>query len=148
VQTLDVLAALRRDHEEVRRRLLDTTAGPAPVKEAVARLAEVCVPHFELEEKTIYAALELLHQIAAAREVQPDLAEKLKKVAQFSRQQRFFGAEHRCILPAVDALFAAADREGDTRLVEVAQLLWKHEKTEEQLDLPAYGLASLTRLAL
>jgi hypothetical protein len=148
VQTLDVLAALRRDHEEVRRRLLDRTAGPAPVKEAVARLAEVCVPHFELEEKTIYAALELLHRVATAGDVQPEVAERLKQVAKFSRQQRFFGAEHRCILPAVDALFAAADKEGDARLVEVAELLWKHEKTEEEFDLPAHGLASLTRLAL
>ena len=148
MQVLEILAALRRDHEEVRARLLGTTGKPLPVSEAAARLAEVCVPHFELEEKTIYAALDLLHQAATAGEVQPDLAEKLKQVAQFSRQQRFFGAEHRCILPAVDALFEAADKECDTGLVEVAYLLRKHEETEEELDLPAYGLASLTRLAL
>ena len=148
MQTLDVLAALRRDHEEFRRRFLDVMAEPAPVKEAVARLAEVCVPHFELEEKTIYAALELLHQVATAGELHPDLADKLKEVARFARQQKFFGAEHRSILPAVDALLAAAEKERDIHLMEVAELLRKHEKTEEELDLPAHGLASLTKLAV
>ncbi len=144
----DILVALRRDHEEVRARLHGATGKARPVREAAARLAEVCVPHFELEEKTIYAALQLLHDVTTAGEVRPDAAEKLKQVAQFARQHKFFGTEHGPIVAAVDALFAAADKEGDSELVDVAHLLRRHEKIEEELDLPAYGLASLTRLSL
>ncbi len=146
MQAPHILIALRRDHEEVRARLHGATGKPQPVREAAARLAEVCVPHFELEEKTIYAALQLLHDVATGGKVGPDAAQKLKQVAQFGRQHKFFGAEHRSIVATVDALFEAADKEGDNELLELAHLLRRHEKIEEELDLPAYGLASLTRL--
>ena len=60
----DVPEALRLDHDEIRAELARATMESDPIGKAAMRVARYCLPHFEHEEKTVFPAFGLLHDLA------------------------------------------------------------------------------------
>jgi hypothetical protein len=67
-------------------------------------------------------------------------------VARESRGRKYFGNDHGRIISAVNRLLEVAD--GDAGLAQFAACLSRHEKRENELDLPARGLSGLVNLGL
>ena len=57
--------ALRLGHDEVRAGLVRATMGHGPITQAAKRVAQLCLPHFAWEERTVFPVLGLLPESSA-----------------------------------------------------------------------------------
>jgi hypothetical protein len=126
---------LRRGHDDVRAELVRATMEPGPITAAANRLAKLCLPHFEWEEKTVFPALGLLPDLAQGH-VRPEMLKVLPMIAEFSASQDALDTQHRSILSAIDALLQAAHREKNGDFAEFAYKLRVHEWVEDEVIFP------------
>lgn len=127
--------ALRLGHDEVRAELVRATAVPGPVGEAALRVADLCLPHMEREEESVFPIFGLLHDLAEG-EVRPEMADVLPVISAFSDRREALGDEHHSMASAVHGLLLAAYKEDDREIIEFAYNLRMHERLEEQVIFP------------
>jgi hypothetical protein len=141
----DLAEMLRHDHEEIRAALARATTGPKPIAGAARRLAELCVPHFELEEKLVFPILARLHVLTLGEDLYPELADVQDQIAELCHQHKQFGAGHHSIDSEVETLLQAGHKRGSRETAELGRIIRNHERFEDHLDLAAYELSILAK---
>ncbi len=138
----DIAGKLRRDHEQIRAGLAKAMQEGGPMGDAAKRLSELCLPHFELEERVVLPVLARLNHLAAKEEEREEIAELYEKIAELSRQHKQFAAEHRSLASAVDTLWDTAHRQGSRETLELSEMMRDHEAFEDRLNLDGYPIGS------
>jgi Hemerythrin HHE cation binding domain len=129
-------ASIRFEHESLHRELADVSLETGKVGDAARNLAQLMHPHFLREDEYAMPPLGLLARLAR-NEVSPDMAEALPLVARLKEELPFMIEEHRAIKGALAQLETAAAEEGKTEIVDFAQRLALHARTEEEILYPA-----------
>lgn len=127
--------ALRLSHDEARAKLGRATIGGGPAAEAAKRLAQMCLPHFEREEKSVFPVLAFLPELTRGI-LRPEMADVVPLISDFSARHDALDAQHRAILSSIEELMQAAQREKDTELGELANSLKVHERIEDEVIYP------------
>jgi hypothetical protein len=123
---INAVRALRQDHEDIRIGLR-LVADKGPFLAAVAkRLRELCLPHFEFEERIIFPILDRLEVADPAK--QEGAREQLSGLCRHT-----VDADHDALAALTSVLLVAAGRQGSTELRELAHLVARHERAENTL---------------
>jgi hypothetical protein len=131
----DVAETLRQEHEQIRDRLRAAMNESAAIAAAARGLSQLCVPHFELEERIVFPILERLHGRPAAK-----LTDIHEQASELGRQRKRFGRDHEAIVCAAHVLFVAAHEQGKSELAELADMIAHHERFEDDLGMAVYDL--------
>lgn len=127
---------LQQEHEALHEQLRQATQAGGEIGEAAKPLAALMHPHFVKEDRIALPPLGLL--VALARgEATPEMAAVLELTDQLEAELPAMLAEHRAIVEALQKLRDAAKRAGRTEIVEFAQALMQHARTEEEVMYPA-----------
>jgi hypothetical protein len=105
------------------------------VARAARRLAQICLPHFELEEQVVLPIFALLTQAAAGENARPPGLEA--RLTAFHREQERFQRGHEAIARAAEGLLEAAYKEGNREATELSHMFRNHERIEDDLALAA-----------
>lgn len=132
---LHVPNALRGSHDELRAELVRATMEEGPIAKAADWLAQLCLPHFEREEKYVFPVLGLLPDLTQGI-VRPEMEVALALISDFSSRQDALNAQHQLILSAVEALMQAAKREKNREFADLAYGLRAHERIEDEVIYP------------
>jgi hemerythrin HHE cation binding domain-containing protein len=133
---MKIPASIRFEHESLHRELADVSLETGRVGEAARTLAQLMHPHFLREDEYAMPPLGLLAQLAR-NEVSPDMAEALPLIARLKEELPLMIEEHRAIKGALVQLETVAGEEGKTEIVDFAQRLALHARTEEEILYPA-----------
>lgn len=129
-------ASIRFEHESLHRELADVSLEQGTVGEAARNLAQLMHPHFLREDEYAMPPLGLLARLARG-EVSPEMAEALPLIARLKEEMPLMMEEHRSIKGALVALEEAAGAEGKPEIVDFAQRLALHARSEEEILYPA-----------
>jgi hypothetical protein len=136
---LHVPNALLLGHDEVRAELVRATMEGGPIARAGKRVAELCLPHFEHEEKSVYPVLALLPYVEQGN-LRPEMMEVMPLVYEFRAKRDALDDHHQSILAAIDELLQAAFREKNREFAELAYNLRVHEMVEDEVIYPTVVL--------
>jgi hypothetical protein len=137
---LNVPAALRFGHDQIRAGLVRATTDPGRVGHEALLLARLCLPHFEQEEKAVFPLLSLVRELAFG-EVRPEMATILPVMLAFGEWRESLEKQHDTIASSIESLLQAAHREGNREVAEVAYGMKVHEWLENDAIYPAAALA-------
>jgi predicted outer membrane protein len=132
---LKVPDALLRGHDEARAEIVRATTEGGRIAEAAWRVAELCLPHFEHEEKSIFPVLALLPYLQRGN-LHPDMMDVMPLISDFSARQDALNDHHQSIMAAIEALLQAAHKEKNREVAEFAYTMRVHEKTEDEVIYP------------
>jgi hypothetical protein len=133
---MKIPASIRFEHESLHRELADVSLEAGKVGDAARSLAQLMHPHFLREDEYAMPPLGLLARLAR-NEVSPDMAEALPLVARLKEELPLMIEEHRAIKGALAQLESLAAEEGKMEIVDFAQRLALHARTEEEILYPA-----------
>jgi hypothetical protein len=133
---MKIPASIRFEHESLHRELADVSLEAGKVGDAARSLAQLMHPHFLREDEYAMPPLGLLARLAR-NEVSPDMAEALPLVARLKEELPLMIEEHRAIKGALAQLESLAAEEGKKEIVDFAQRLGLHARTEEEILYPA-----------
>ena len=133
--------ALRLSHDEARAKLDRATIGNSPIAEAANRVAQMCLPHFEREEKAVFPVLAFLPDLTKGI-LRPEMEDVLPLISDFRARHDALDAQHQSILSSVDELLRAAEREKNREFAEFAHSLKVHERIEDEVIYPTVLLIS------
>ncbi len=124
--------ALRADHDQIRAQFVTAASEPGPVGQAAMTLARLCLPHFEREEKTVFPAFALLHDLALGH-VSPEMSAVMPLITNFNAWHESLGKHHQTITVAVDELARTAHRERNRAMADFAARVRIHESIEDEV---------------
>jgi len=127
---------LRQEHEALHEELRRATRAGGEIGEAAETVAALMHPHFVKEDRIALPPLGLLVRLARG-EATPEMADVLALTDQLEAELPSMLAEHRTIVAALQKLSDAATRAGHGEIVEFAQALMQHARTEEEVMYPA-----------
>lgn len=127
---------LQQEHEALHERLRAATQAGGDVGEAAKTVAQLMHPHFVKEDRIALPPLGLLVSLARG-EVTPEMTQVLVLTDQLEAELPAMLAEHRTIVEALGKLSDAARRADRGEIVEFAQALMQHARTEEEVMYPA-----------
>ncbi len=142
---IEISEMLRQDHDEIRRELSLAAAEVGPLAQAAKRLAQLCIPHFEMEERCLLPALAKLHELVSREELGRESEDVVQEIIRFRIQHKRAASEHESIASAIDVLLEHACRSGNQQATELAHILRNHEKIEDDLDLAACEIMHLAK---
>ncbi len=125
-------AALTQEHEEIRAGLAKATVEGGPIGEAVRRVAELCVPHFELEEATVFPAFATVNHLLV-EDTHCDTARIESLIAAFYERRVRLANHHQSILFAIETLWQVAYEEGNDDIAILARRLKNHERMDGEV---------------
>jgi hypothetical protein len=137
----EIVETLRQDHEDIRTELSRAIDEHGAVGAAAGRLAQLCLPHFEYEERVVFPVLARLRQLTAQDALPAAIKELEEQIAELSRQHKRFGSEHQLISTGVRNLLEAGHGKGSRHIVELAHIIRNHEGIEDDLDFSAHQLS-------
>ena len=127
---------LQREHEALHQRLRMATQADGEVGENARALARLMHPHFVKEDQIALPPLGLLAALATG-DPTPEMAGVLALTDRLEAELSAMLAEHRAIVEALQRLRDAAQRNARDDIVEFAQQLVQHARTEEEVMYPA-----------
>lgn len=131
--------ALRSSHDEARAELARAMMEGGPIAKAATRAAELLLPHFQHEEKSVFPVLALLPHLAPSN-LRPAMMEVMPLISDFSAQRDALNDHHQLILAAIEDLLQAAQRQNNGEFAELAYNLRVHERIEEEVIFPTVVL--------
>lgn len=126
---------LSHEHEELHAQLAKATKLGGPLGDAAKAVARVLHDHFVREEEIAMPPLGLLTDVAAGR-IRPEMREVLALTDSLKAELPKMLEEHARIRAAVAALHEAAQAEGASAQIELADELALHARTEEEVLYP------------
>jgi hypothetical protein len=129
---LNVPSALRRDHDEARTEFVRAGMEGGRIAKAGKRVAQLCLPHFEHEEKTVFPVLALLPYLAPEN-LQPEMMDIMPLISELRAKHDTIADHHQSILAAIDELMHAAHKQKNREFAEFAHNLKNHEDIEAEL---------------
>jgi hypothetical protein len=136
--SLQIPESIEREHAAIHSALVQATKAPGRVGAAARALAEVLHPHFVREEEIALPPLGLIAPLATGQPLAEAVLEEAESMSNTLRAELpKMLEEHVRIRAAVAALREAAQVEGASAEVELAEDLALHASTEEQVLYPA-----------
>jgi hypothetical protein len=132
---LNVPGALQRDHDEARTQFIRARMEGGRIAKAGKRVAQLCLPHFEHEEKTVFPVLALLPYLAPEN-LQPEMMDVMPLISELRAKHDVIIDHHQSILAAIDELMHAAHKHENREFAEFAHNLKNHEDIETELIYP------------
>jgi hypothetical protein len=132
---LTVPNALRRGHDEARAELVRATMEGGRIAKAGKRIAQLCLPHFEHEEKSVFPVLALLPDLERGN-VRPEMMDVMPLISDFRAKHDALDDHHQLIVSAIEELLQAAHKEKSREFAEFAYSLRFHEKIEDEVIYP------------
>ncbi len=129
--------SLELEHEELHQRLVDAIKEGGKVGEASKAVADVLHPHFEKEEEYALPPLGLLSSLVERDIVTQEMRNVLTMTDKLKADLPHMIEEHKRIVAALDNLIDVAKKENKTEVIQFAEKLKLHAKTEEQFLYPA-----------
>lgn len=127
---------LRQEHENLHGELRNATRAAGEVGEAARALAQLMHPHFVKEDEIALPPLGLLASLARG-DVTPGMQPVLALTDRLEAELPAMLQEHEQIVVALQRLRAAAEQAGRSDIVDFAQRLVEHARTEEDVMYPA-----------
>jgi len=132
----EIPSSVRQEHEALHDRLRQATQVDGEVGESAKALARLMHPHFMKEDRIAMPPLGLLAALAGG-DATPEMAGVLELTDQLEADLPSMLAEHKTIVEALQRLRDAAQRAGRAEIVDFAQQLIHHARTEEEVMYPA-----------
>jgi hemerythrin superfamily protein len=136
---LSVPDALRRGHDDARAEFVRATMEGGRIGKAGKRVAELCLPHFENEEKSVFPVLALLPHLAPEN-LRREMLDVMPLISAFRAKHDAINDHHQSILAAIEELRQAAHREKNRGFAEFAYNLRVHESIEDEVIYPTVVL--------
>jgi hypothetical protein len=136
---LTVPRALLHGHDEARAELVRATMEGGRIAKAGRRVAELCLPHFEREEKDVFPVLALLPYLEQGN-LRPEMMDVMPLISNFRATHGAIDDDHQLILSAIEDLLQAAHKEKNREFAEFAYNLRVHERIEDEVIYPAVVL--------
>jgi hypothetical protein len=136
----DVTSLLRAEHEQITAELGFAVAQPGEIAGISQRLAQICLPHFALEEEIVFPIFARLRAAASREDSRHAVRDLDEQMARFGRERKRLHRHHRALASCVRELLAAGYKQGNREIAELAHLLSNHERIESDLELAAHEL--------
>jgi hypothetical protein len=136
---LNVPDALLRGHDEARAELVRATMEGGRIAKAAKRVAQLCLPHFEHEEKSVFPVLALLPYLERGN-LRPEMMDVMPLISDFKAKHDALNEHHQSILAAIEALLQAAHKEKNREFAELAYNMRVHERVEDEVIYPTVVL--------
>jgi hemerythrin-like domain-containing protein len=138
---LKIPESLELEHEELHEQLYKGIKEGGKVGEAAKAVADILHPHFEKEEKYAPPPLGLLSSLVSEEQGEGKITQEMKNNVIFMADKlktdlSYMIEEHNEIVAALNNLIEIAKIENKTELVQFAEKLKLHAKTEEQVLYP------------
>jgi hemerythrin superfamily protein len=127
--------ALLRGHDEARAELVRATMEGGRIAKAGRRVAQLCLPHFEHEEKSVFPVLALLPYLEQGN-LRPEMMDVMPLIHDFRAKHDAINDHHQLIVSAVEELLQAAHKEKNREFAEFAYTLRVHERIEDEVIYP------------
>jgi hypothetical protein len=131
---------MEKEHEELHDELRKAVRMSGAVGKAAKNVAEVLHPHFERENELALPVVGILRGLAEGK-TSPDYPRALELCEQFKVEYESMLREHEEVVRALDKLEKVARKAKRVRVVEFAEKLRMHARTEEDLTYPAVLMA-------
>src|ERR1700687_992576 len=132
---LNAPKALLRSHDEARAELVRATMEGGRIAKAGKRVAELCLPHFEHEEKGVFPVLALLPYLEQGN-LRPEMLDVIPLIHNFRAKHDAINDHHQLIVSAIENLLQAARKEKNREVAEFAYNLQVHERIEDEVIYP------------
>ena len=132
---LTVPKALLRGHDEARAELVRATMEGGRIAKAGKRLAQLCLPHFEHEEKSVFPVLALLPYLQQGN-LRPEMLDVMPVIHDFRAKHDTIDEHHQSIVAAIEELLQAAHKEKNREFADFAYTMRIHEKVEDEVIYP------------
>lgn len=136
---LTVPDALLLAHGEARAELVRANMEGGAIATTAKRVAQICLPHFEFEEKAVFPVLALLPHLSPGN-LRPEMVDALPLISQFRAKHEALNDQHLALLAAIEALLHAAHKQKNREIAEFAYNLRVHEKIEDEVIYPTVVL--------
>jgi hemerythrin-like domain-containing protein len=138
---LKIPESLELEHEELHKQLFKGVKEGGKVGEAAKAVADILHPHFEKEEEYALPPLGLLSSLISENQGEGKITQEMKKnvismTDKLKADLSHMIEEHNEIVAALNNLIELAKIENKTELVQFAEKLKLHAKTEEQVLYP------------
>ena len=134
--TLAIPASLQQEHEDLHVELRRATQAEGEVGEAAQALARLMHPHFVKENELALPPLGLLAELARGEPI-GDMEQVLALTDRLECELPAMLQEHQAIVGALQQLRRVAEEAGRMDIVDFAQRLALHARTEEEVMYPA-----------
>ena len=132
----EIPVPLKQEHEALHDQLRQATQAGGEVGELAETVARLMHPHFVKEDQIALPPLGLLSELALGVAT-PEMAGVLALTDRLEAELPAMLAEHQAIVVALQRLREAAQRAGRSEIVDFAQQLMQHARTEEEVMYPA-----------
>lgn len=132
----EIPVPLKQEHEALHDQLRQATQAGGEVGELAETLARLMHPHFVKEDQIALPPLGLLAALAHG-DATPEMAGVLALTDRLEAELPAMLAEHQAIVEALQRLRDTAQRAGRSEIVDFAQQLMQHARTEEEVMYPA-----------
>src|SRR5476649_1460947 len=136
---LTVPNALRLGHDEARAELVRATIEGGRIAKAGKRVVQLCLPHFEHDEKSVFPVLVLLPDLERGN-VRPEMMDVMPLISDFMAKHDALDHHHQLIVSAIEELLQAAHKEKSREFAEFAYSLRFHERIEDEVIYPTVVL--------
>lgn len=127
--------ALRLGHDEARAEFVRASMEGGRIARAGKRVAQLCLPHFEHEEKSIFPVLALLPYLERGS-LRPEMLNVMPLIYEFREKQEALDGHHMLIASAIEDLLQAAHKEKNREFTEFSYGLRVHEMVEDEVIYP------------
>ena len=131
--------ALLRVHDEARAELVRAIMEGGRIAKAAKRVAQLCLPHFEHEEKSVFPVLALLPHLERGN-LQPEMMDVMPLISDFRAKHDSLDDHHQLIVSAIEELLQAAYKEKNREIAEFAYNMRIHERIEDEVIYPTIAL--------
>jgi hypothetical protein len=128
--------SLQEEHDELRARIAQAVSAGGRTGEAAKEVAALVEPHMRKEEEFALPPLSMLLSLSRG-EILPEMASALAQTVRLKEAFADLCEEHLAIAAALVDLADAARRENRPAVVDLAEALLAHARTEDEFLYPA-----------
>lgn len=128
--------ALLLDHDAVRTGFVRAMMAGGPIARAAERVAHLCLPHFEYEEKSVFPVLALLPHMAFGN-LRPEMMDAMPLISDFTTRYEALASDHQSILDSIVEMLHTAHKVESREFARFAYNLRVHEWIEDEVIYPA-----------
>jgi hypothetical protein len=109
------------------------------IAKAAKRVAQLCLPHFEHEERIVFPVLALLPYLGSEN-LRPEMMDVMPLISDFRAKHDAINDHHQLVLAAIEELLQAAHKEKNREFAEFAYKLQVHQGIDDEVIYPTVVL--------
>ncbi len=143
-----ITVTLIQQHDQIRRQLAAAAKEPWPIGKAVRELADLCLAHFEHEERIFLPMVERLQVLASSEELPQGLEELQHEMFVLNRHHERLELRHTAIILACKKLHDLSEKDGNAEVAQLVETISAHEAFEDSLLMAVYDLGVFAKYRL